>query len=343
VTRVYEPFFRLEHAPFGLTPDPRFLLRARTHHEVLAAALHGLGSDKGITAVIGDVGTGKTTLCRALLAELPAEVESALVLNPYLAEVELLGAICDDLGVPRLGETRGELMDALGRHLLAAADAGRRVVVLVDEAQHLSVEALEQLRVLTTLETATRKLLQVVLVGQPELEERLARPELRQLDQRIGVRCRLRALGEKETARYVEHRMRVAGLSGALPFARDALQAVWEASRGVPRVINLVCDGALTAAYQARAPEVQAGHVRAAVAAVLPRRRGRRRLRSRQLADAVTVAAGLLAAVILGGATVQAWRHGWPLPVVSLFTGQAFPARAAAGAAHPDPVGPASR
>ncbi len=324
---MYESFFRLEHPPFGLTPDPRFLLRARVHHEALAALLYGLGSDKGLMVVIGDVGTGKTTLCRALLEELPPGVEAALILNPYLSEVELLGAILDDLGVERQGDTQGELMAALGAHLLDAAAAGRQVVVLLDEAQHLSVEALEQIRVLSTLETPGRKLLQVILIGQSELVARLERPELRQLDQRIAIRCHLRPLTERETARYVEHRMRVAGLSGTLPFTRVALRRVWEASGGVPRLINLLCDRALATAYQARAEEVTPALVTAAARA-LRTRRPRAWTRPSALADAVTVAAGLLAVVLLSGATVQAWRHGWPLPVVSLFTGQAFPARA---------------
>jgi general secretion pathway protein A len=326
---VYETFFRLEHPPFGMTPDPRFLLRARVHHEALTALLFGLASDKGLMAVIGDVGTGKTTLCRALLEELPAGVEAALILNPYLSGVELLGAILDDLGVPRQGSTQGELMAALGAHLLEAAAAGRQVVVLLDEAQHLSVDALEQIRVLSTLEAPGRKLLQVILIGQPELSARLERPELRQLDQRLAIRCHLRPLTDKETARYVEHRMRVAGLSGTLPFTRGALRAVWEATRGVPRLINLICDRALATAYQARAEEITPAFVKAAARSL---RGGRRRgwaRRSAQLADAVTVAAGVLAAVLLGGATVQALRHGWPLPVVSLFTGDAFPVRAA--------------
>jgi general secretion pathway protein A len=337
---VYEGFFRLEHAPVGLTPDPRFLLRARVHHEALAAALYGVGSEKGLMAIVGDVGTGKTTLCRALLEELPPEVESALVLNPYLSGPELLRAILDDLGAPRAGETQGELMEALGRHLLDAAAAGRRIVVLLDEAQQLSVEALEQVRMLTTLETATRKLLQVILVGQPELEVKLGQPALRQLDQRIGIRCRLRPLTAKETARYVEHRMRVAGLAGSLPFSRGALRRVSVASRGVPRLINLICDRALAVAYQERAREVEALHVAAAVAAVSPGRRRTGWARPRRLlAEGARIAAGLIAVAVLVGAGVQAWRDGWPGPVASVLGGLAAPAAAVPGPiVRPDAV-----
>ena len=171
---MYEAFFSLEDAPFVLTPDPRFLLRSKGHHEVLSTLIYGITSQKGLMALIGDVGTGKTVLCRALLRELPKDVKSALVLNPYLSDAELLGTILDDLGVERQGSTKGELMTVLSQYLLTAGGEGKTVVVILDEAQQMSVEALEQIRILSTLETATRKLLQIVLVGQPELEEKLA-------------------------------------------------------------------------------------------------------------------------------------------------------------------------
>ena len=168
---MYEAFFSLDDAPFVLTPDPRFLLRSKGHHEILSSLLYGVTSQKGLMALIGDVGTGKTTLCRALLRELPPDVQSALVLNPHLSDIELIGTILDDLGIERRGATKGELMTTLNQHLLAAGEAGKTVVVVLDEAQQMSVEALEQIRILSTLETATRKLLQIVLVGQPELED----------------------------------------------------------------------------------------------------------------------------------------------------------------------------
>src|SRR5215813_4679247 len=262
---MYEAFFCLEDSPFVLTPDPRFLLRSKSHHEILSSLLYGITSQKGLMALIGDVGTGKTTLCRALLRELPPDVQSALVLNPHLSDVELLGTILDDLGLERRGATKGELMTTLNQHLLAAGGEGKTVVVILDEAQQMSDGALEQIRILSTLETATRKLLQIVLVGQPELEEKLQRYELRQLDQRIGIRCYLRPLSKKETLRYIEHRLRIAGLPGALPFARGALMRVYAYSRGIPRVINLICDRALTAAFGARAREVSPALVKAAI------------------------------------------------------------------------------
>jgi general secretion pathway protein A len=313
---VYEAFFSLEDAPFVLTPDPRFLLRAKSHHEILSTLIYGITSQKGLMALIGDVGTGKTMLCRALLRELPKEVRSALVLNPYLSDAELLGTILDDLGVERRGSTRGELMSVLSQYLLAAGAEGKTVVVILDEAQQMSVEALEQIRILSTLETATRKLLQIVLVGQPELEEKLQRHELRQLDQRIGIRCYLKPLSRKETFRYIEHRLRIAGLPGALPFARGALMRIYSYSRGVPRVINLVCDRALTAAFGARAREVTPALVKAAIRNLEGERSRRRRARA-SLARQVTalnlgrVAAGVAAVLLVGAAGATAYRSGW--------------------------------
>ena len=194
---MYEAYYSLEDPPFVLTPDPRFLLRSKGHHEILATLLYGITSQKGLMALVGDVGTGKTTLCRALLRELPDNVQSALVLNPHLSDADLIGTILDDLGVERRGTTKGELMATLSQYLLAAGSEGKTVLVIVDEAQQMSVESLEQIRILSNLETATRKLLQILLVGQPELEEKLKLNELRQLDQRIGIRSYLQPLPRK--------------------------------------------------------------------------------------------------------------------------------------------------
>ncbi len=262
---MYEPFFGLDSSPFGLTPDPRFLFRSRVHHEILSLLLYGVTTSKGVMLLLGDVGTGKTTLCRALLRELPAEAESVLLLNPHLSETELVGAILDDLGLERRGKTRGELMTVLSQHLLAAGGQGKSVLVVVDEAQHMSVEALEQVRILSTLEAPDRKLLQIVLAGQPELEAKLVRAELRQLNQRIGIRCRLRPLAERETFRYVEHRLRAAGLGGSLPFTWAATARIHRYSGGVPRVINLVCDRALSTAFAGRQRNVDVDTVKAAI------------------------------------------------------------------------------
>jgi len=347
---VYEAFFSLEDAPFVLTPDPRFLLRSKGHHEILSTLIYGITSQKGLMALIGDVGTGKTMLCRALLRELPRDVGSALVLNPYLSDTELLGTILDDLGVERRGSTKGELMSGLSQYLLTAGAEGKTVVVVLDEAQQMSIEALEQIRILSTLETATRKLLQIVLVGQPELEEKLQRHDLRQLDQRIGIRCYLKPLSRKETFRYVEHRLRIAGLAGALPFAHAALVRIYRYSRGIPRVINLVCDRALTAAFGARAREVPPALVKAAIRN-LEGERPRRRRGAVSLSRPSTawklgrVAAGVAGVLLAGAAVATAYRSGWspamlylpPRPAASTPTAP----QSVAGVARP-PMPPAS-
>lgn len=262
---MYEPFFGLHSSPFGLTPDPRLLFRSKGHHDILSSLVYGVTARKGVMLLLGDVGTGKTTLCRALLCELPAEAESVLLLNPHLSETELVGAILEDLGLERRGSTRGGLMAVLSQHFLAAGGEGKTVVIVVDEAQQMSVETLEQVRILSTLEAPDRKLLQIVLVGQPELEAKLARPELRQLEQRIGGRCRLPALSDRETFRYIEHRLRAAGLGGSLPFGWAALARVYRYSAGVPRVINVVCDRALTAAFAGGRRNVDVDTVNAAI------------------------------------------------------------------------------
>ncbi len=335
---MYEAFFSLEDAPFVLTPDPRFLLRSKGHHEVLSNLIYGITSQKGLIALIGDVGTGKTILCRALLRELPRDVGSALVLNPFLSDAELLGAILDDLGVERRGSTKGELMTVLSQHLLSAGAEGKTVVVILDEAQQMSIEALEQIRILSTLETATRKLLQIVLVGQPELEEKLRRRELRQLDQRIGIRCYLRPLSRKETFRYIEHRLRIAGLPGALPFARGALVRIYNHSRGTPRVINLVCDRALMAAFSARAREVTATMVKAAIRNLEGERARRRRaaagLARPKLGRVAAVVAGVL---LVGAAAAAAYRSGWSPAMFQFVPEQAASTPAARQAAGPAP------
>lgn len=318
---MYEAFFSLDDSPFVLTPDPRFLLRSKSHHEILSTLLYGITSQKGLIALIGDVGTGKTTLCRALLRELPGEVQSALVLNPHLSEAELVGTILDDLGIERRGSTKGELMTTLNQHLLAAGADGKTVVVVLDEAQQMTDEALEQIRILSTLETATRKLLQIVLAGQPELEEKLQRRELRQLDQRIGIRCYLEPLSRKDTYRYIEHRLRVAGLPGSVPFTRAAMARIFHYSGGVPRVINLVCDRALMAAFGARAREITPAMVRTAARNLEGRSGGRRRrarVPQRPILRRLATAAGLTGLVVLGGAAAGSQLSGWTLPSLRL-------------------------
>src|SRR2546425_9183157 len=280
--------------------------------------------------LLGDVGTGKPTLCRAWLRELPAEAESVLLLNPHLSETELVGAILDDLGLERRGKTWGELMTVLSQHLRAAGGQGKSVLVVVDEAQHMSVEALEQVRILSTLEAPDRKLLQIVLAGQPELEAKLVRPELRQLNQRIGIRCRLRPLAERETFRYVEHRLRAAGLGGSLPFTWAATARIHRYSGGVPRVINLVCDRALSTAFAGRQRNVDVDTVKAAIRRLEGRPPLARRV-GRIAVAAVVVVAVVGAALGLG----WTWRPGRFVPRAS----NSVPA-AAGPSAGPPPAPP---
>ena len=300
---MYEAFFNLEDSPFGLTPDPRFLFRSKGHHGVLSTLVYGITSQKGVMALIGDVGTGKTTLCWALMRELPEHVQSALVLNPHLSDSELLAAILHDLGVEHGGATKGELMAALHNFLLGAGREGKTVVVILDEAQRMSVRALEQIRILSNLETPKRKLLQIVLVGQQELDEKLKRRELRQVDQRIGIRCSLRPLSKRETFRYIEHRLRVAGLVGTLPFRPGALSRIYRYSRGIPRVINQLSDRVLAVGCSFRAREITAAMVKTAIEHLEGTRR-RRRARDWRPA----LAACLIGALLLSGMAAIFWR-----------------------------------
>jgi len=248
----YESFYALTENPFSLIPDPRFLFRNKAVHEILRAVLYGLETQKGIITIVGDAGTGKTTLCRTLLKLLPPKFKTALLLDPQQSGDDLLRAIVEDLGIPSNGFERPALMSALEGFLLQSGQRGYCTVLILDEAQHLSLALLEQVRILSNFETPTRKLLQVVLVGKKELEEKLLRPDLRQLNQRIGVRCHVAPLSRSETFSYIEHRLRLAGLRGKMPLTGSALNRVWSFSKGIPRLINLACDHALAAGFVSR-------------------------------------------------------------------------------------------
>ncbi len=262
---MYAAHFGLREPPFAITPDPAYVYLSRHHREALAHLLYGTGENGGFVQLTGEVGTGKTTLVRALLEQGLTQVDIALCLNPRLTVEELLATICDELGIayPRASHSLKTLVDALNEHLLRTHAAGRRTVLIVDEAQNLSREVLEQVRLLTNLETAKHKLLRIILVGQPELRALLARPDLRQLTQRITARYHLSPLDPEETAAYIGHRLRVAGGSGSL-FTPGALRAVHRRSGGIPRLINIVCDRALLGAYGQGARQVDARRVRQA-------------------------------------------------------------------------------
>jgi general secretion pathway protein A len=263
---MYLSHFGLQHEPFSIAPDPQFLFMSQRHQEALAHLRYGLQGSGGFVVLTGEIGAGKTTLCRSLMEQVPADCELAYLFNPKLSERELLQSVCADFGiavtVPASGEASlHDHIEALNQHLLATHARGHHSVLIVDEAQALSPGLLEQLRLLTNLETNQRKLLQIVLVGQPELRDMLARPELEQLSQRVVARYHLPTLSATETEQYVRHRLTVAGLQGSLPFDAAALARVHQRAAGVPRRINLLCDRALLGAYAAGAPQVRAATV----------------------------------------------------------------------------------
>ena len=249
---MYIPFFNLREPPFNLTPDPRFLFLSSQHEEALSHLLYGIHERKGFIEITGEVGTGKTVLCRALLEQLDDSVSTALIFNSYLNQTELLEAIGRDFGLAPEGAAGAGLIDRLNAYLLSEFSAGRNAVVVIDEAQNLEPAVLEQLRMLSNLETARGKLLQIVLVGQPELRDKLALPGMRQLDQRIAVRFDINELSRAEVADYILHRLQVAGNTGGhggVTFTQRALMRIYQYSSGLPRRINLLCDRALMTAF----------------------------------------------------------------------------------------------
>jgi general secretion pathway protein A len=270
---MYTSFFGLQEKPFAITPDPRYLYLSERHAEALAHLLYGINEAGGFIQLTGEVGTGKTTVIRSLLEQLPGHAEVALILNPRVTPAEFLLTICEELHlqVPEHGrDSTKALMDLLGHYLLEAHARGRRVVLIVDEAQNLSPQTLEQVRLLTNLETATTKLLQIILIGQEELRTLLEQADLRQLAQRITGRYHLSPLSRDESAGYVKHRMRVAGAT-AEAFTPGALKEVHRLSGGIPRVINVVCDRALLGAFTREDHRVGPAYIRQAAAEVYGR------------------------------------------------------------------------
>jgi general secretion pathway protein A len=329
---VYAAHFGLTERPFSLAPDPRYLFLSEGHREALAHLVYGLQGG-GFVQLTGEVGTGKTTVCRALLDQLPPEVDVAMIFTPRLTAVELLSAICDELRVPYpLGTTSLKLLvDALSRALLDAHARGRRTVVIIDEAQNLSMEVLEELRLLTNIETTRDKLLQVILIGQPELVDLMERPALRQLAQRITARYHLRPFSFAETRAYIRHRLQVAGQREMI-FTSSALRVIHRRSGGVPRLINNICDRALLGAFGRSKRRVIAATARGAAAEVSGAGGLRRWLQP-------AVATLLLAAIVLSASMLGRSR----LEFVATWWGQRVlpagvaPSNAAVTAAPPAP------
>ena len=247
---MYNEYFGFKEAPFSIAPDPQFLYMSDRHREALAHLLYGMKTDGGFVLLTGDVGTGKTTVCRCLLGQVPENSEIAFVVNPKLSVVELLATICDELGIayPQGNRSNKLFIDAINRFLLETHSRGGKTVLIIDEAQNLSIDVLEQIRLLTNLETDKKKLLQVIMLGQPELKEKLECPELRQLAQRITARYHLEPLSRNELEGYLGHRLAVAGVERPL-FPAACIGPLYTFSGGVPRLINLLCDRALLGAY----------------------------------------------------------------------------------------------
>lgn len=305
---MYTQHFRLTELPFSIAPNPRYLYLSAKHREALAHLLYGIGVGGGFVVLTGEVGTGKTTLCRALLDQLPEDVDIALIFNPRLNSRELLAGICDELHIPYPGPRASLklLIDALNGHLLDAHARGRRVIVLIDEAQNLRFDVLEQVRLLTNLETNQTKLLQIILVGQPELNQVLDRPNLRQLSQRITARYHLNPLTLAESRDYIRHRLKVAGGSEQ-EFTDGAMRAIHRRAHGIPRLINLMSDRALLGAYTLGKLRVNGPIARRASRELIPA--GQRRNGWR--------VAGLLAVLALSYAGAV-WTKALPNPKASL-------------------------
>lgn len=315
---MYAEFFGLKQDPFSIAPDPRYLFMSERHREALAHLLYGIRGGGGFVLLSGEIGAGKTTICRCFLEQIPERCRVAYIFNPKLTVADLLKTICHEFNIEVKHEGIGpatikDYLDPLNEHLLRSHANGERNVLIIDEAQNLTPHVLEQLRLLTNLETSERKLLQIILIGQPELRTVLARPELEQLAQRVIARFHLGALNEAETRQYIQHRMQVAGLRGPLPFSSQAIQRIHEIARGVPRRINLLCDRALLGAYATGQPRVDrsvvdkaAGEVFETEAPAPDVRRRAARARSRTSALPL-LGAGLVAGLVLAGAAFWWW------------------------------------
>ena len=246
---MYREFFGLKEKPFNITSDPNFLFLSRAHKEAFSHLLYGIKERKGFLEITGEVGAGKTTLCRALLGQLDKKTKSAFIFNSTLPELQLLQAILEDFGIIVNRRNKVSLLKQLNAFLIDELTHGNNVVLIIDEAQNLKTSMLEEIRMLSNLETDKEKLFQIILVGQPELKNKLASPSLRQLRQRISVRFHITPLQKDEIAGYISHRLSVAGSSGQVVFEPDAVDRIFDFSGGIPRLINTVCDKSMLTAY----------------------------------------------------------------------------------------------
>lgn len=247
---MYESFYSLSQKPFSITSNPSFLYLSERHREALAHLVYGIRERSGFIQITGEVGTGKTTLCRALLNQLDEKTRTAFIFNPNVSEIQLLRTIIEDFGIDTNARSKGALLTELNRFLIRQLTEGNNAVLILDEAQNMSAKLLEQVRLLSNLEADNEKLIQIILVGQPELREKLEAPNLRQLRQRISVRYHIEALSRQELPFYVRHRLEAAGVNGSGPrFEEEAYDAIYAYSKGIPRLINVVCNNALLTGY----------------------------------------------------------------------------------------------
>jgi general secretion pathway protein A len=246
---MYQEFYGLKQKPFSLTPDPQFLFLSDGHRTAIESLLYGIQQRDGFMIVVGDIGTGKTTICRSLLERLDKDVKTAVIFNSFLTEEELLESILLDFGFLSKGRSKKERIDALNKFLIRLLSQGKNAVLIIDEAQNLSSPVLEQIRMLSNLETEKEKMLQIILLGQLELNRQLQSPELRQLNQRIVIRHYLLPLTQEETESYIYQRLMVAGAQGSITFSKSALKGIYKFSKGTPRLINLLCDRALLGGF----------------------------------------------------------------------------------------------
>jgi general secretion pathway protein A len=314
---MYEEYYGFIEKPFSLTPDPKYLFKSASHANAFDLLQYAIKRREGFVVITGDIGTGKTTLCRALLGELDRKTFTALMLNPFLSEDDLLRLILQDFGVVsrdeikrgRLaGVTKQEMIEALNEFLLSLKAIGAQALLIIDEAQNLPLHVLEQIRILSNLETEKDKLLQIVLVGQSNLKDLLRRPEVRQLDQRVSIRYDLKPLSPEETSAYVMHRVSVASGSAAASFSPKALMRVHRYTGGIPRLINLLCDRALLAGYSAHASRIERTFVDSAAQSLeleAPRRGARTWLRQRLAA----FTAGMFVTATFAAGAAAMWHY----------------------------------
>lgn len=314
---MYEEYFGFTEKPFSLTPDPKYLFKSTSHANAFDLLQYAIRRREGFVVVTGDIGTGKTTLCRAILEQVDRKTFTALVLNPFLAEEDLLRMILQEFGVVSrdeikrghlLGVSKAELIETLNEFLLSLQRIGAQALLIIDEAQNLPLQVLEQIRILSNLETEKEKLLQIVLVGQSNLKDLLRRAELRQLDQRVSIRYDLQPLSLEETAAYVQHRLSVAGGGAAVTFTPKTTARVHRYASGIPRLINLICDRALLSAYSNRTARIVPAFVDAAAESLALHRR-KRFVRAWVRQRFGAFAAGLVVAAALSAGAAAAWHY----------------------------------